>query len=185
MINDHQINPYSIPSLISAILTLFSGLIVFYNNRKSYSNQTFFKLCLATTTWLSFYSINYMIEGSNPKLVYEFTKFAYCGVCFISVFYFEHTIAILNLKQYRFWITLNYVWGIVVSLLIYKTDLIICGLYKFFWGLYPKAGALHPFFLGYFCFIVTFSLLLHMLLSNITSWILISLLRKAPCILFL
>lgn len=151
-----QINLYSIPPLLCSILVLSIGLLVFLNKHKSSANQTFFLLCFSITIWLSFYSINFTLlnTNSNYLLIPQIYKIAYCGISFIAITTFHFTTVFFEIKWTKIWNIINYNCGLFISLLILKTNLIIKEPKLFFWGLYPQAGALHPYFLIYFIFLI-------------------------------
>ncbi|MEK6561408.1 MAG: histidine kinase N-terminal 7TM domain-containing protein, partial [Nitrospirota bacterium] len=159
-----NINPYSIPPLLCAIYALFLGIIVFKKNPKSGAHQSFSLLCLATVVWLSFYSINFTLSYSHPNysVIDIIYRIAYCGIAFIAVAFFHHTIEFLGIKWAKAWNIGNYIYGFILSLLILRTNLIVNGVKEFFWGFYPQAGPLHPYFLTYFLalLLISFSLFL-------------------------
>jgi len=153
------INPYAIPPLISAALIFSAGCVTLRKNHKASLNRIFFALCCATTPWLSFYGINYQLTTTGyPSYLINFHyRVAYCGVAFISIIMFHYVVAFLDLKWAKTWNIINYIYGAIVSVLILKTNLIINGVYQFFWGLYPQAGPLHPYFLSYFISLIIIS----------------------------
>lgn len=159
-----DINPYSIPPLLCSIYALSLGIIVFAKKPKSGVHRSFFLLCLTTVVWLSFYSINFTLPYShlNYSLIDKIYRIAYCGIAFIAVTFFHHTIEFLEIKWAKAWNIGNYIYGFIISLLILKTNLIVNGAKEFFWGFYPQAGPLHPYFLTYFLalLLVSFSLFL-------------------------
>lgn len=159
-----DINPHLIPPLLCSIYALCLGIIVLTKNPKSGVHQSFFLLCISTVVWLSFYSINFTLSYShlNHPFINKILRIGYCGVTFIAVAFFHHTIEFLGIKWAKAWNIGNYIYGLIISLLILQTDLIVNGIKEFFWGLYPQAGPLHPYFLTYFLALlsVSFSLFL-------------------------
>ncbi len=87
-------------------------------------------------------------------------QIAYCGITFIAVTCFHYVQELFQITWTKKWNIVNYLLGILFSFLILKTNLVIKGLYKFFWGPYPKAGVLHPLFLLFFISTLTFALAL-------------------------
>lgn len=155
-----QINFYAIPQFLSSLLVFSIGFIILSKDAKSSVNRSFFFLCLSTGIWLSFYSINYFLSPVERPIIDIIFRIAYCSVVFISVFFFHFFIIFYNLSNSRAWRMinfLNYAYGVVSGFLILKTNLIVNGLNKFFWGYYPKAGEWHPYVLGYFIFLVSLS----------------------------
>ena len=153
-----MVNLYAIPPLLCSIFILIVGVLVLSRNFSAATNRTFFLICLSTMMWLSFYAINYNSSSLNKNSIEAVYRIAYCGVAFIGIFYFHYLTTFLELKWTRGWNLVNYFFGTVVSILILKTNFVVAGLYKFFWGYYPKAGIWHPYFLVYYIFIILSSI---------------------------
>lgn len=146
-----KLNLYSIPLLICTTLTIFFGFLVFNKNRYSKKNSTFFLLCLSIAIWLFLYTICYNLSDGYRYLNVPILKIAYCFITFIPILCFHHTIEILNIKPSRLFISLFYLIGLVSTLLILSSNLIIQNYcYNFFWGNYPAAGPYHPIYLIFF-----------------------------------
>src|SRR3989338_7315745 len=144
-------NFYFIPPLLCSACAFFLGIFVLTKNTKSKINQVFFLLCLAITTWLSLYAIinfcsHLNIEGKLSLL----SRIAYCGVTFIATTVFHYTSELVATPRGKIFNRINYFFAFIICFLIVKTDFIVNGLYHYYWGLYPKAGPYHPFFLIYF-----------------------------------
>lgn len=164
-----NLNPYAIPPLLCAIITLTAGIIIYWRNKEAELSKNFLAVCIATFTWLSFYAINLIMGAQNPVLGEVFLRIGYCGVAFISLTFFEFIATFVNLPPRKIFRIINLLYGLILVILIANTNLIVSGLYKFFWGYYPKAGSLHPFFLIIF--------LLH---CSLGDYLLIRAFRKEP-----
>ena len=143
-------NPYSIPPLICSFFIFSFGLYVLLKCPKSPPNRAFFLLCLSTTTWLSLYALNFTISYINENLGVLLYKIGYCGVAFIGITFFHFFAVFYDDPHLKKAIKINYIFGVLICVLIFKTNLLVSGLIPYFWGLYPKAGPAHPIFLVYF-----------------------------------
>ena len=153
-----SINPHTILPIFCSLLSLSAGFIVLLKNPRSQINKTFFGLCLAILFWLSFYYITYNFDLHNP-IIANWFRISYCGITFIAITFFHYVKAFLKIERVKMWNRINYIYGIIISILILKTNLIVKGLHAYPWGLYPKAGFLHPPYLSYFIFLLIMSLI--------------------------
>lgn len=138
---------FSIPVLFSATLVFACGLWLLVKNPTQATNRTFFFICVSVCIWL--YSIAMMYGSSTPQAVSFWEKLAYIGVVSIPAFFYHFSTCVRPSIERRFSTAGNYViWAGFLALI--PTSYLVDGQYSFFWGAYPKAGLLHPFFLGYF-----------------------------------
>ena len=153
-----HINFYSIPPLISSLLVLGMRIVILVKKPAARLNRVFFFLCLVTTAWLLLYSVNYSLSRSD--IIEIIFRLAYCSIALIAILFFHYVTVFLQLSWAKQWHKVNYVYATLLSVLILKTNFIVSGLNKFFWGYYPKAGICHPCFLLYFVGLLLFTLLL-------------------------
>ncbi len=148
-------NYYAILPLITSILLFMLGIFVLSKNMKSRLNSVFFLLCLTSTIWL----FSNFISFSEIKIgnISFWLNLAYCGVVFIAITIFHYTVVFLKLDRLLRYAYFNYVIGFVIVFLIWRTNYILSGAKRFFWGYYPFAGLLNPAFIIYFIFLVVFS----------------------------
>ncbi len=146
-----QFNIYAVPPLSASILLFSLGTFVLLNNIKSKTNITFAILNYCTVIWLLGYFVMYSITDKNIALCCA--KILYIGVIFIPFVFYHFIIHFLKIKNNGFIIRLNYLLGIIFSLLVLKTNLIVEGLYSYFWGYQTKIGSLHSLFLAIFLFL--------------------------------
>ena len=137
---------YTIAPLLSSIFFLFLGSIVYFKNRKSTVNITFALVCFVTFWWQFswFILFNTQNEASANFLV----RFGHVGIIFIPIFFFHFLLSFLRKVSIfdRYLLYFSYLVGLIFEVLLI-TDYFINGFYKYFWGFYPRAGILHPFFL--------------------------------------
>ncbi|MDP2654720.1 MAG: ATP-binding protein [Candidatus Omnitrophota bacterium] len=147
-----QINPYSIPPAASAIFILGFGLFTLHKNFSSPKNHAFFLLCLFTTIWLLTYAISFSL--SEKGLISLLQRIGFSSVAIIPGALFQLITALFNIHSYKKWTKIIYCIGACFIYLILTTNIIIGDPIPYFWGMYPKAGIAHPFFLIYFLSVV-------------------------------
>jgi len=154
-------NIYSVPYLISAILVFLLSIFVLCKNSKSLVNRVFSLFGFCSFIWLICYSISYQFK--EPVLAALWLKIGYIGIIFIVITAYHLAVAFLDLAQReKKLIIFVYLVGISFVVLLWGSDLFVKGYHKYFWGYYPKASILHPFYL---IFLVTLVMRLLFLLS--------------------
>ena len=146
-------NPYAIPPLAASILLFSLGIFVYFNNKYSVVNKTFALLNLCTVFWLFGYFIMYSTPNRNIAL--NCTKLVYSGVIFIPIVYYHFIISFLEIKNQALIVRINYLVGLILTILLFKSNLIVSGLHNYFWGLQTKKGHFHNYFLGLFFILFT------------------------------
>jgi len=138
---------YTTPPILSLILFLFFGVIVYLNNRKSIVNITFILVCLATVWWQFSWFI--LFNTKNEATASYLVKIGYIGIIFIPVFFFHFFISFLQnaSKLDRYLLYFSYLISLIFEFFLLTTNYFINGFYRYFWGFYPRAGFLHPFYL--------------------------------------
>ncbi|MBL7129873.1 MAG: hypothetical protein ISS45_00465 [Candidatus Omnitrophica bacterium] len=125
---------------------IYFGIFVINKNPKSSLSFAFLLICLSCVIWLFLYSLTYNLK--DEKLIILLFKIAYCGITFIPVsILFYITIFVNYCKKFNF---ISLIYGIISSYLILKSDYLINGVKKYFWGYYPLAGIFHPVYLIFF-----------------------------------
>jgi len=147
-----KINIYSIFPLLSSFVILFLGIFVFINQSKSPTNRAFSRFSFLTFIWLITSSISYSMPIEQQAFFW--LRISYTAVILMPIAFFNIPYAFLNLSHKRI-LAFLYVISFLFIYLLYKTDYLINGSYKYFWGYYPKAGVLHPIYLIFFIFAVS------------------------------
>lgn len=152
---------YSLPQLASSVLLCFLALFVYLNNRKSLTNVVFSVLCLSATIWLFTFGLSYL--SRSEKTANILLRIGYSGVVFIPITFYHFVGSFLNNKTEisNRKMLLIYLIGCVFVYAILFTPYFVKGLYRFFWGYYPRVGFMHIFFLVFFflLYLRSFSLL--------------------------
>lgn len=150
-----NLNPYSIGPIFSGLFILALGIYVLSKDKRKPAHLSFFFALLCISLWLSFYGVIYNLDKSIG-IRENYDRFSYCAINFIPIAFFSHITIWLNLKWTNTWNLLNHAYGVIISIVILKTNLIISGTYNYYFGPYPKAGVLHPYFLLIFGTILFF-----------------------------
>ncbi len=146
---------YSLAPLITSLLIFSMGSFVFSKNKSRTLNRIFFFLCVSSSVWLLSYAIAYGFK--NEKMAFLGLKIGYSGVVFIPIATFHYAVEFLKVKKLRLFVLLNYLSGITYVILIWSSLSLIKGVSQFWWGYYPRAGIIHPFFLIHFLSLIGFS----------------------------
>src|SRR5574337_818179 len=149
-------NPYALPPLITSVLLLLLGSLVFLKNPKSKPNILFFLEKLAISIWL--YSDYRMFSANLPGEAFFCFITAYIAIIFIPVFFLHFTLVFLGIHKLKKLLIVSYLLGGFFELALLLTDDLISGVTKHYWGYYCKVGFLHTFFLIIFAFMVALSL---------------------------
>lgn len=145
-------NLYAIGPFGTSVLALFSGIFVYFKNRRAKLNRLFCLLCISVFIWAFGYSQMYNTK-SNDSLALFWSRLGYCGVVFIPVFTWHYIVTFLNLKRRRLTTFIIYLIGFLF-LIISRTDLFLYAMHSsYFWGYYPKAGPLYIYFVLFFTWI--------------------------------
>jgi two-component system NtrC family sensor kinase len=136
---------YSIPTLLTAILSFVLGLFVLARNRKSGLNVTFASWCFLTAYWQTCWTLLFNVEDARTAVV--LARLGYSGIIFIPIVFFHFVFEFTKIERSRRLSRLNYVVGTVFFLINWVSDAFVDGVHKYSWGFYPRAGILHPVYL--------------------------------------
>jgi signal transduction histidine kinase len=135
-----------VPLLLASALVLLCGAWVVGSNPLASTNRTFGLLCLGISIWLI--STSMLYSATNQAIAKFWEKCIYLGIIYIPALVYQFCVRLQGRSNSKL-IVLNYVVG-TLFLLIVPTSYLVNGHHAYFWGLYPKAGVLHPLFLVYF-----------------------------------
>lgn len=147
-------NIFSIPPFISACLILFLGIFVYLKNKDIAERISFMSICLVTSLWQIAYAISYTC--SNKSMAELFLKLGYIGVIFMPATTFHFSMVFIKTGK-RWFIFTAYMLSCLFTIFLWFSDLFISGVYKYFWGYYPKASIMHPLFMIDVAFFVSIS----------------------------
>jgi len=140
-----MINSYSIPPFISSILVISLGLFVFLKNRYGSSNICFLFFTFVLFMWLFFEAILY--SSKDTDMIIAMSKWEYIGVTAIPFACLNLVLVMLKKRISKLSYVLLGVIYIIVIYLVFRTDFIINGVHKFYWGYYGRASTFHALYL--------------------------------------
>ncbi len=142
-------NVYSIPPLITAILSLGLGLFVLGRNRKSKLNWTFASWGFLTAYWQGCWTL--LFNLSHASLAEVLARLGYSGIIFIPIVFFHFVVEFTGAEDRRRLSYLFYGLGAAFLVATWNGTSFVAGTYHYSWGFYPRAGELHGV---YFIFLV-------------------------------
>lgn len=150
-------NFFTILPLISAVCVFVLGFFVYYKNRKSLVNFTFFLFCLAIAIWM-FGTFMMFLMRDNLGIVAFWDRFVYTGVVFIPAIMLNFALAITGNIRFnaRYWLMIIGYLTSVIFLPIVFTPQFVDGVFTYQWGIHTKAKIFHHIFLAYFVVYLTF-----------------------------
>jgi signal transduction histidine kinase len=141
-----RVTPYAIPPLLAGFLVFACGLWVVRSNPAAVTNRTFGLLSLGACIWLVSTSMLYSTTDDDEATFW--VKCIYLGIVYIPAVVYHFSVRLHRHTGDKL-ILANYLLG-TAFLCILPTPYLVNGHDSYFWGLYPKAGLLHPLFLAYF-----------------------------------
>lgn len=137
---------YSLPPLFCSLLALSLGLFVYFHNRRSHINISFALLCLCTFGWQFSWFILFNI--TKQEFALSLVKIGYLWIIFIPAVFFNFFRLFLSSDGIdKYFTRISYVAGVVFTIFLLSSHYFIKGVYRYYWGFYPEAGILHPFYL--------------------------------------
>lgn len=138
---------YAIPLLLASFLVFICGAWVVRSNPAAVTNRTFGLISLGSCIWLVSTSMLYSSTDDDDATFWG--KCIYVGIVYIPAVVYHFCVRLHRRHTGNKLILMNYLLG-TVFLSTLATPYLVNGHYSYFWGLYPKAGLLHPLFLAYF-----------------------------------
>jgi signal transduction histidine kinase len=140
-------NPLSLPPILSSILFLALGVFIYFQDKKSKINFTFLLVCVATFWWQ--FSWFVLFNTYSALVANIIVKIGYVGIIILPVTFLHFFLYFLGKTDIfnKVILYLSYLIALFFEFELICTPNLINSYYSFFWGFYPKAGQLHPFFL--------------------------------------
>ncbi len=149
-----QLHNYSfhwsaVPMALTMGCALGLGVAVVLRERGSWISWLFLAVTGAISVWL--FAFAWMYCAVEPSVALWWAKTAYCGVPFIAASLYHFTTAVLGLwPQRKRWVWINWAIAACFTGLILSTDMLIVGLYHYWWGHYPRYEWLSAPYLAWF-----------------------------------
>lgn len=130
---------------MAVIVALLLGLLIYFKNRKSERNIAFALLCLSTIIWQLTWTILFNIHDGEIAVI--LVKVGYSGIIFLPITIFHFAVKYTGKTLDRIMSYVAYAMGGLLLIVLWGTDYYIKGYYQYYFGYYPKASYLHPFYL--------------------------------------
>lgn len=89
-------NFYVLPVLAVSAIILFIGFFIFFQNRKSIVNFSFFLICLCVALWL--FSISFVYTAkTHASALFIYRSFTFLGVSFVAPGVYVFTVFLAEL----------------------------------------------------------------------------------------
>lgn len=135
----------SVPTFVTATLSLALGIFVLRRNR-SKLNWTFALWCFLTAYWQAYWTL--LFNVNDERLAVLLARAGYSGITFIPIVFFHFVAEFTENPILKKLSRLFYAIGATFLVLTWTGEQYIAGVYRYDWGFYPRAGALHPVFMG-------------------------------------
>ncbi len=136
----------SVPTLVTAILSLALGVFVLRRN-KTNLNRTFAVWCFLTGYWQACWTLLFNVNDVGTALA--LARLGYSGITFIPILFFHFVSEFVPNPALKKYLRVFYAVGGIFLFLTWSGQWYVAGVYKYDWGFYPMAGALHRFYLGF------------------------------------
>ncbi|HXG53663.1 MAG TPA: ATP-binding protein [candidate division Zixibacteria bacterium] len=138
-------NIASIPTLVTALLSLSLGLFVLTRNRATSHARMFALWCFLTAYWQGSWTVLFNVQDrSLAELV---ARIGYSGIIFIPIVFFHFVVALTRERRNRRLCLLFYSLGVAFLGVTWVDQYFVDGVYRYSWGYYPRAGTLHVLYL--------------------------------------
>jgi PAS domain S-box-containing protein len=143
-IANYYLNPHAIPVMATAIIMLALGVFSLVRNARSKTNIYFFFVTFSLFIWISGIAILYLTQNQELALFF-YKRYTFLGVVMIPPSAYLLTLSFFGvLKKKKWLVLLNYAVMLLFYLMANRTDLILVGTRKHFWGYsiqYAPAGS--------------------------------------------
>ena len=163
-------NLFAVSSLVTATISLSSGLFVYLKNRKRFLNKISALLMLSIAVW-SFGLANLAVAPNELKGLF-WDRFLYFGSLFIPSLFFHFTLTFIGLlKERKKLLIVAYIFSFLFLILnftpLFRAGMISARALHF--NYLPKPGPVYPFFPLMFLFYISYSLYLMFKTYRITT----------------
>ncbi len=147
---NYALNSYAIPTFVTSAAILILGVAVLIRERGSRGSAAFFFMTLAGAVW--FFGFSWMYCAIDEGVALWWAKAAYVGVSFIPSIVYHFSASVTRLSGHRKSLLRA---GWLLSTLFFAAalgadDALIRGVYRAWWGYYPKYGWLGAAYLAFF-----------------------------------
>lgn len=163
-INNYFLNSYAIPYFIVGMLTLWEGVFILIQNRKSLINLSYMLSCSAVALWLVGVGMIYSSMHGEISIIWA-KYFSFLGVIFITptIYFFSvcwqtTLVPTQGIRKRLVSVIFNFTCALILYFVCISSDFFIRGLWKYPWGFYPKAGIAYFLLIGWFYILMMLSI---------------------------
>ena len=133
----YYFNLYSVPTLVTTAAILLLGLLVLIRERVSWVSISFALLTISVSVWLFTYSGMYSSRDESTALWW--VRASYIGLPFIAAATYQFTVAVLGIyHRYRLIAMSAWLSSALFSASGILTNDLVSGVYRYWWGYYPR-----------------------------------------------
>lgn len=146
----YSYNAFAVPMAVTMGLVLFMGIQVLVSERVSTVSILFFLITLFVGA--GFFAYTGMYLTTNPDVALTWAKLAYLAIPFIPSAIYHFSVVVLHLFERRkVLVSMGWMLSAIFAGLSIGSDVLIDHIHAYWWGYYPKYGALGaPFLLFFF-----------------------------------
>jgi len=133
---------YSLLPCIVSLLFLGYGAYVLHSRGVTRISLTFFLLCTTTFCWQSSWAVLFQLQDHDEA--FAVVKLGYLLILFLPTTLYHFIAELTASKGERRLVALSYALAGALGVMLLSTDWIVDGMYRYFFGFYPRAGVLHP-----------------------------------------
>ncbi|MBI4517274.1 MAG: PAS domain S-box protein [Deltaproteobacteria bacterium] len=148
--SNYVLNLYALAPALTALGLLLVGSAVLVRERVSRVSVALFFVQLAVAVWLG--GLAAMYCSANAALALWWARFHFLGIPAISPAIYSFSVIVMGLYPRRRWLVwINWLLAALFSAAALGSDALLAGVYRFWWGYYPRYGWLGvPFLLFFF-----------------------------------
>ncbi|WP_343733422.1 ATP-binding protein [Duganella sp.] len=130
-----------LPAVVSLLFLCYGGYVL-RSRGVSRISLTFFLLCSTTFCWQFTWAILFQMDDDRAAL--SLAKLGYLLILFLPTTLYHFIAELTAQRGEGRWVALSYAVAGLLGVLLLTSDWLLAGLYRYFFGFYPKAGPLHP-----------------------------------------
>jgi diguanylate cyclase (GGDEF)-like protein/PAS domain S-box-containing protein len=158
-VSNYAFNWFALPLILTALSSLVVGALVLRRERMSPVGGALFLVTVTISVWLGASAAAYC--STDPVTGLFWTQVAYIGVpLFPATLSLYVLVALRQFQHLRVLIWTAMGVAVAFVALANKTELLISGVEKQWWGYYPTYGAAGFWFMGYYAAMIVFGIVL-------------------------
>jgi len=130
-----------LPGIVS-LLFLAYGAYVLHSRGVTRVSLTFFLLCTTTFFWQASWAVLFQLHDRDEA--YAIVKLGYLLIMFLPTTLYHFITALTASQGEHRLVMLSYAMATVLAALLLSTEWVVDGMYRYYFGFYPRAGLLHP-----------------------------------------